>query len=126
MWILKQALILIGLSLASAATAAQPASSAESASRLARWQRQARAVTVTRDDWGIAHVRGGTDAEAVFGMIYAQAEDDFNRVETNYLDGARPHRRGRGRERASTPTCGRSCSSTRKICRRATARARDG
>jgi acyl-homoserine-lactone acylase len=42
-------------------------------------------VTITRDDWGIAHVRGKTDADAVFGMIYAQAEDDFNRVETNYL-----------------------------------------
>ncbi|HEX9933234.1 MAG TPA: penicillin acylase family protein, partial [Allosphingosinicella sp.] len=36
-------------------------------------------------DWGIAHVRGETDADAVFGMIYAQAEDDFNRIETNYL-----------------------------------------
>src|ERR1700740_3123195 len=44
-----------------------------------------RDVTITRDDWGIAHVRGKTDADAVFGMIYAQAEDDFNRVETNYL-----------------------------------------
>src|SRR5437763_1327906 len=42
-------------------------------------------VTITRDDWGIAHIRGKTDADAVFGMIYAQAEDDFNRVETNYL-----------------------------------------
>ena len=42
-------------------------------------------MTITRDDWGIAHVRGRTDADAVFGMIYAQAEDDFNRVETNYL-----------------------------------------
>jgi acyl-homoserine-lactone acylase len=42
-------------------------------------------VTIARDDWGIAHVRGKTDADAVFGMIYAQAEDDFNRVETNYL-----------------------------------------
>ncbi|HEU0080359.1 MAG TPA: penicillin acylase family protein, partial [Longimicrobiaceae bacterium] len=53
---------------------------------VARWQRQAQAVTITRDDWGIAHVRGRTDADAVFGMIYAQAEDDFNRVETNYLN----------------------------------------
>jgi acyl-homoserine-lactone acylase len=51
-----------------------------------RWQRQARAITITRDDWGIAHVRGKTDADAVFGMIYAQAEDDFNRIETNYLN----------------------------------------
>src|ERR1700760_410446 len=42
-------------------------------------------VTVARDDWGIAHVRGKTDADAVYGMIYAQAEDDFNRIETNYL-----------------------------------------
>jgi acyl-homoserine-lactone acylase len=81
----KQALVLIGLSLASAAMAAPPATSAAAASRLARWQAQARAVTLTRDDWGIAHIRGSTDAEAVFGMIYAQAEDDFNRVETNYI-----------------------------------------
>src|SRR5215210_7032773 len=52
---------------------------------LRRWEQQAEGVTITRDDWGIAHVRGATDADAVFGMIYAQAEDDFNRVETNYL-----------------------------------------
>ena len=43
-------------------------------------------VTILRDDWGIAHVHGKTDADAVFGMVYAQAEDDFNRVETNYLN----------------------------------------
>ncbi len=55
------------------------------AAEQARWQREAQAVTITRDDWGIAHVHGKTDAGAVFGMIYAQAEDDFNRVETNYL-----------------------------------------
>ena len=42
-------------------------------------------VTITRDDWGIAHVHGKTDADAVFGMIYAQAEDDFPRIEANYL-----------------------------------------
>ncbi len=51
----------------------------------ARWQGEAQAVTITRDDWGIAHVHGKTDADAVFGMAYAQAEDDFTRVETNYL-----------------------------------------
>ena len=45
----------------------------------------ARDVTIVRDDWGIAHVTGKTDADAVFGMIYAQCEDDFNRVEENYL-----------------------------------------
>ncbi len=46
----------------------------------------ARDVTITRDDWGIAHVHGRTDADAVFGMVYAQAEDDFHRIETNYLN----------------------------------------
>src|SRR5437868_3935357 len=51
-----------------------------------RWQQQARNVTITRDEWGIAHVHGRTDADAVFGMIYAQAEDDFNRVEMNYIN----------------------------------------
>ena len=43
-------------------------------------------MTIIRDDWGIAHVYGKTDADAVFGMEYAQAEDDFNRIETNYLN----------------------------------------
>src|SRR5579872_485124 len=33
----------------------------------ARWEREARNVTIVRDDWGIAHVFGKTDAEAVFG-----------------------------------------------------------
>ncbi|HEY7194940.1 MAG TPA: penicillin acylase family protein, partial [Gemmatimonadales bacterium] len=53
---------------------------------ITRWERQARNVTIIRDDWGIAHVYGKTDADAVFGMEYAQAEDDFNRIETNYLN----------------------------------------
>ena len=51
-----------------------------------RWERQAQNVTIIRDDWGIPHVYGKTDADAVFGLIYAQAEDDFNRIETNYLN----------------------------------------
>jgi acyl-homoserine-lactone acylase len=52
---------------------------------LARWKQQAKNITIIRDDWGIAHIYGKTDADAVFGMEYAQAEDDFNRVETNYI-----------------------------------------
>ena len=62
-----------------------PASGQAPGTDAARWEQQARNVTIIRDDWGIAHVYGKTDADAVFGMIYAQAEDDFNRVETNYL-----------------------------------------
>jgi acyl-homoserine-lactone acylase len=53
---------------------------------MARWKDEAAHVSIVRDDWGIAHVHGRTDAEAVFGMIYGQAEDDFTRVETNYLN----------------------------------------
>jgi acyl-homoserine-lactone acylase len=71
----------------------------------ARWEQQAQNVTIVRDDWGIPHVYGKSDADAVFGVIYAQAEDDFNRVETNYLTslGGSPRRKG---SRRSTRTCG--------------------
>jgi acyl-homoserine-lactone acylase len=51
----------------------------------ARLAAEARRVTITRDDWGVAHVHGHSDADAVFGMMYAQAEDDFPRIERNYL-----------------------------------------
>ena len=53
---------------------------------IARWKQQASNVTIIRDDWGIAHVYGKSDADVVFGAEYAQAEDDFNRVETNYIN----------------------------------------
>jgi len=53
----------------------------------ARWERQAQNVSIIRDTWGVAHVYGKSDADAVFGVIYAQAEDDFNRVETNFING---------------------------------------
>ncbi len=49
-------------------------------------QAQAQRVTILRDTWGIPHVFGHSDADAVFGLVYAQAEDDFNRVEWNYID----------------------------------------
>src|SRR4026207_1454975 len=52
---------------------------------VAKWKKQAEAVTIIRDTWGIPHVYGKTDADAVFGVIYAQAEDDFNRVETTFI-----------------------------------------
>jgi acyl-homoserine-lactone acylase len=74
-------LVLLCAALASTASAQSP-----SPTDLARWSREARSVTITRDDWGIPHVSGKTDADAVFGLLYAQAEDDFNRVESNYFD----------------------------------------
>jgi acyl-homoserine-lactone acylase len=42
-------------------------------------------VSIIRDNWGIAHIYGKSDADCIFGMIYAQAEDDFPRIEQNYL-----------------------------------------
>ena len=53
---------------------------------VARWQERAARVEILRDRWGIAHIYGETDADTVFGTLYAQAEDDFNRVETNYIN----------------------------------------
>ena len=69
-----------------AAVSVSVAFQGDSHADLARWRQEAKNITVIRDDWGIAHVYGKTDADAVFGMEYAQAEDDFNRVETNYIN----------------------------------------
>src|SRR5688572_23064103 len=52
----------------------------------ARWEKQAKNVTIIRDKWGIPHVYGTSDADAVFGLLYAQCEDDFKRVEMNYIE----------------------------------------
>jgi len=52
---------------------------------LERLQARAETVTIIRDDFGVPHIYAKTDADAVFGMLYAQSEDDFNRVEQNYI-----------------------------------------
>ena len=74
---MKLAMVL-ALLWAGSASAATPA-------EMTRWRSEAARITITRDDWGIAHVHGRSDADAVFGAIYAQAEDDFPRIEANYL-----------------------------------------
>lgn len=75
----------LNASLAAALLLSPVAVHAAARSDTARWQAEAGRVTITRDDWGIAHVHGKSDADAVFGAIYAQAEDDFGRIEANYL-----------------------------------------
>src|SRR5689334_1634060 len=80
---MKTVLILVVTAVSLAAQSPLPK---PTAAELAAWKREAQNVTITRDDWGIAHIRGKTDADAVFGLEYAQAEDDFNRVETNYIN----------------------------------------
>jgi acyl-homoserine-lactone acylase len=66
--------------------AATSAQAAPSAATVARWKATAERVTIMRDKWGIPHVFGRTDADTVFGTLYAQAEDDFNRIELNYIN----------------------------------------
>ena len=57
-----------------------------SKAEISSWQKQANDVTIIRDNFGIPHIYGKTDADAVFGLMYAQCEDDFKRVERNYID----------------------------------------
>jgi acyl-homoserine lactone acylase PvdQ len=52
---------------------------------LERLRARAEGVMIIRDDFGVPHIYAKTDADAVFGMLYAQSEDDFNRVEQNYI-----------------------------------------
>ena len=61
---------------------AQPFSKNE----ITRWENQSKKVTIIRDNFGIPHIYGKTDADAVFGLLYAQCEDDFKRVELNYIE----------------------------------------
>lgn len=57
----------------------------ESLTETEKWAKQAAAIEIIRDDYGVPHIYGKTDADAVFGLLYAQCEDDFNRVEQNYI-----------------------------------------
>ncbi len=58
---------------------------AQSKADISRWQESAKHVNIIRDNWGIPHIYGKTDADCVFGLMYAQCEDDFKRVEMNYV-----------------------------------------
>lgn len=57
-----------------------------SAKEISRWEKQSKKVTIIRDNWGIPHIYGKSDADAVFGLLFAQCEDDFKRVEFNYIE----------------------------------------
>ncbi len=53
---------------------------------ISAWKKQAKSITIIRDNFGVPHIYGKTDADAVFGLLYAQCEDDFKRVELNYVE----------------------------------------
>jgi acyl-homoserine-lactone acylase len=67
------------------ATACAPGGGASRGADVEGWEARAERVEIIRDDWGVPHIYAPTDADAVFGLMYAQAEDDFNRIETNFL-----------------------------------------
>jgi acyl-homoserine-lactone acylase len=58
----------------------------QSTAELSRWKNQSQQVSIIRDQYGIPHIYGKTDGDAVFGLMYAQCEDDYQRVEMNYLE----------------------------------------
>ena len=72
--------------IAISAPAAPQAAGQLSPAEVLRLQAIAKRVTILRDKWGIPHIYGKSDADAVFGMLYAQAEDDFKRVELNFIN----------------------------------------
>lgn len=80
---IRQGLMLLALVLLMPACSAPESDSA--GSELERLQGIAERVTIMRDDFGVAHIYAQTDADAVFGFLYAQAEDDFPRIERNYI-----------------------------------------
>ncbi|MEP6783148.1 MAG: penicillin acylase family protein, partial [Acidobacteriota bacterium] len=81
---MKKLIVLVALTLS--ACTAQTASAPPDSPELAAWKKRAETITIVRDDWGVPHIYGKTDGDVVFGLMYAQAEDDFNRVETNFIN----------------------------------------
>lgn len=59
---------------------------AQTKTEIKAWEKQSKQVEIVRDQWGVPHVFGKKDADCVFGLMYAQSEDDFNRIESNYID----------------------------------------
>src|SRR5215203_2831171 len=82
---MKNLVVILAIALSACST--QPSTTAAAdRPELAAWRTRADGVTIIRDDWGVPHIYAKTDADVVFGLLYAQAEDDFNRVETNFIN----------------------------------------
>ncbi|MFG0253230.1 MAG: penicillin acylase family protein, partial [Phycisphaerales bacterium JB038] len=72
-------------SLAAWLATAPPAPAADDAEADARIARAVQATTNHRDEWGVPHIEADTDAHAVFGFMYARAEDEFYAIERSLL-----------------------------------------
>ena len=78
---MKKLVLACSLLIAFSACAPQTSSDPE----VAAWEARADNVEIIRDDWGVPHIYAPTDADAIFGLMYTQAEDDFHRIEVNFL-----------------------------------------
>lgn len=76
---MKKLLVLLLLPLASFAQRFTP-------QEIKKWETQAKRVTIVEDNWGIPHIYGQKDADAIFGLMYVQCSQNFPRVERNYLE----------------------------------------
>lgn len=72
--------LLVGVGVSTTAAQTRP-----SRGDLARWENQAKNVTIYRDTWGVPHVHGRTDADVMFGMAYARSEDRYQETEPYYI-----------------------------------------
>jgi acyl-homoserine lactone acylase PvdQ len=79
---MKKIFLLSGLVWIAIASIAQKPTSAE----LTRWNQHAKQTNIIRDEWDIPHIYGKTDADAVFGLMYAQCEENFPQIEKNFLE----------------------------------------
>lgn len=61
------------------------ANAATAQSHEASTAKLAQTVTIYRDDFGVPHIFGKTDASTVFGLMYAQCEDNFWQLETDLV-----------------------------------------
>ena len=77
--------IILVLLIASCSTESDEKKSNKPLTEKQRWESHAKNTEIIRDQFGVPHIYGKSDEDAVFGLLYAQCEDDFNRVERNYI-----------------------------------------
>jgi acyl-homoserine lactone acylase PvdQ len=49
------------------------------------WKQHVKLVRIIRDNWGVPHIYGKTDANSVFGLMYSQCEDNYWQLEETFI-----------------------------------------